>query len=103
MPCTSLSGVDLMDETRQDVFAYGTLQREGTWWTMPQAEREEFERMQHLNSFLREEYHSIADIMFKDIIKNTKEHKLEPTMSGKPLPEVNFICIYLTFVTITYL
>ncbi|XP_054729197.1 endoplasmic reticulum-Golgi intermediate compartment protein 2 [Anastrepha obliqua] len=81
MPCPSLSGVDLMDETQQDVFAYGTLQREGTWWALPEEERLQFERMQHMNTFLREEYHSVADILFKDIIKNND-------MITKPLKNI---------------
>ncbi|XP_017491192.1 PREDICTED: endoplasmic reticulum-Golgi intermediate compartment protein 2 [Rhagoletis zephyria] len=89
MPCSSLSGVDLMDETQQDVFAYGTLQREGTWWALPEEERLQFERMQHMNTFLREEYHSVADILFKDIIKNN-EVNVKPLESAKSLPEERY-------------
>ncbi|XP_037935325.1 endoplasmic reticulum-Golgi intermediate compartment protein 2 [Teleopsis dalmanni] len=89
MPCTSLSGVDLMDETQQDVFSYGTLQREGTWWAMTTEQRMDFERIQHINSFLREEYHSVADILFKDIIKSNEAHDT-PTMNEKPLPEEQY-------------
>ncbi|XP_039958271.1 endoplasmic reticulum-Golgi intermediate compartment protein 2 [Bactrocera neohumeralis] len=89
MPCSSLSGVDLMDETQQDVFAYGTLQREGTWWVLPEEERLQFERMQHMNTFLREEYHSVADILFKDIIKNN-EVNLKPIGDLKKLPEEQY-------------
>ncbi|XP_030568774.1 endoplasmic reticulum-Golgi intermediate compartment protein 2 [Drosophila novamexicana] len=76
MPCASLSGVDLMDETQQDVFAYGTLQREGVWWQMSDADRRHFKSMQMTNHYLREEYHSVADILFKDILRErtpTKE------------------------------
>ncbi|KAH8274360.1 hypothetical protein KR044_010191 [Drosophila immigrans] len=69
MPCASLSGVDLMDETQQDVFAYGTLQREGVWWQMSDADRRQFQSMQMTNHYLREEYHSVADILFKDILR----------------------------------
>lgn len=75
-----------MDETQQDVFAYGTLQREGTWWALPEKERLQFERMQHMNTFLREEYHSVADILFKDIIKNN-EMNIKPTWDVKNYPE----------------
>ncbi|XP_018782791.1 PREDICTED: endoplasmic reticulum-Golgi intermediate compartment protein 2 [Bactrocera latifrons] len=89
MPCSSLSGVDLMDETQQDVFAYGTLQREGTWWVLPEEERLQFERMQHMNTFLREEYHSVADILFKDIIKNN-EVNVKPIGDLKKLPEEQY-------------
>ncbi|XP_060665769.1 endoplasmic reticulum-Golgi intermediate compartment protein 2 [Drosophila nasuta] len=69
MPCASLSGVDLMDETQQDVFAYGTLQREGVWWQMSESDRRQFQSMQLTNHYLREEYHSVADILFKDILR----------------------------------
>uniref|UniRef100_W8C1V5 Endoplasmic reticulum-Golgi intermediate compartment protein 2 n=1 Tax=Ceratitis capitata TaxID=7213 RepID=W8C1V5_CERCA len=89
MPCSSLSGVDLMDETQQDVFAYGTLQREGAWWVLPEEERLQYERMQHMNTFLREEYHSVADILFKDIIKSNEKHT-KPLRNIKPLPEEKY-------------
>ncbi|XP_005180036.1 endoplasmic reticulum-Golgi intermediate compartment protein 2 [Musca domestica] len=91
MPCGSLSGVDLMDETQQDVFAYGTLQRQDVWWKMDIEAREEFERQQHLNHFLREQYHSVADVLFKDVIKShevtsqpEKEHR------GHGLPDEKY-------------
>ncbi|EDW78571.1 uncharacterized protein Dwil_GK16119 [Drosophila willistoni] len=70
MPCASLSGVDLMDETQQDVFAYGTLQREGVWWEMSDADRMQFQSAQLTNHYLREQYHSVADILFKDIMRD---------------------------------
>ncbi|XP_067635872.1 endoplasmic reticulum-Golgi intermediate compartment protein 2 isoform X4 [Eurosta solidaginis] len=89
MPCRSLSGVDLMDETQQDVFAYGTLQREGTWWALPEGERLQFERMQHMNTFLREEYHSVADILFKNIIKSKEVHA-KSLQNVKSLPEEQY-------------
>lgn len=85
----ALSGVDLMDETQQDVFAYGTLQREGTWWEMKRDERENFQRIQHINSFLREEYHSVANILFKDLIQN-KNTKEETIAHRKPNSEENY-------------
>lgn len=78
MPCSSLSGVDLNDETQQDVFAYGTLQRQGVWWKLGPHERERFERNQHLNHFLREQYHSVADILFKKIVLSYE--MLEPEL-----------------------
>lgn len=89
MPCHSLSGVDLMDETQQDVFAYGTLQREGVWWTLTHEERTEFERIQHMNRFLRDQYHAVADVLFKDIIRSTKVHEPQSQrLNGRrPLPE----------------
>ncbi|XP_032582594.1 endoplasmic reticulum-Golgi intermediate compartment protein 2 [Drosophila sechellia] len=70
MPCASLSGVDLMDETQQDVFAYGTLQREGVWWEMSEHDRLQFQAIQIQNHYLREEFHSVADVLFKDIMRD---------------------------------
>ncbi|KAI8116674.1 hypothetical protein FF38_04773 [Lucilia cuprina] len=87
MPCSSLSGVDLMDETQQDVFAYGTLQRQGVWWQMSPDERVEFERQQYMNHYRREQYHSIADILFKDMIKSNEAHEQPLGDNGKPVPE----------------
>lgn len=79
MPCASLSGVDLMDETQQDVFAYGTLQREGVWWKMSDTDRRRFQSMQLTNHYLREEYHSVADILFKDILRDRQETHAQHT------------------------
>ncbi|KAM8719157.1 hypothetical protein ACLKA7_011807 [Drosophila subpalustris] len=84
MPCASLSGVDLMDETQQDVFAYGTLQREGVWWQMSEVDRRQFQSMQITNHYLREEYHSVADILFKDILRERHD-----THSQKPESETH--------------
>ncbi|KAH8387332.1 hypothetical protein KR093_006453 [Drosophila rubida] len=101
MPCASLSGVDLMDETQQDVFAYGTLQREGVWWQMSDSDRRQFQSMQITNHYLREEYHSVADILFKDILRERHDlpHSENPQRAAhsaaapppgalQPLPQV---------------
>lgn len=85
MPCASLSGVDLMDETQQDVFAYGTLQREGVWWQMSDSDRRQFQSMQITNHYLREEYHSVADILFKDILRE----RYTDTRTQKPESEAH--------------
>ncbi|ALC49067.1 CG4293 [Drosophila busckii] len=87
MPCASLSGVDLMDETQQDVFAYGTLQREGVWWQMSDSDRRDFKSMQMTNHYLREEYHSVADILFKDILRDRYDsHTTKPEHELKRKP-----------------
>ncbi|TDG40856.1 hypothetical protein AWZ03_012719 [Drosophila navojoa] len=89
MPCASLSGVDLMDETQLDVFAYGTLQREGVWWQMSDADRRHFQSMQMTNHYLREEYHSVADILFKDILRERslpKESEAQSDAAAPPPP-----------------
>ncbi|KAH8419745.1 hypothetical protein KR009_002003 [Drosophila setifemur] len=84
MPCASLSGVDLMDETQQDVFAYGTLQREGVWWEMNEQERLQFQAIQIQNHYLREEFHSVADVLFKDIMRDP--HPIRETHSRESFP-----------------
>ncbi|XP_030378316.1 endoplasmic reticulum-Golgi intermediate compartment protein 2 [Scaptodrosophila lebanonensis] len=86
MPCASLSGVDLMDETQQDVFAYGTLQREGVWWKMSDSERAHFQSIQLTNHYLREEYHSVADLLFKDILRDRHETHTEKTTGPEKSP-----------------
>lgn len=68
MPCIGLSGVDLIDDTKQDVFTHGILKRENTWWELDENQREYFNEMQHVNSYLREEYHSITNLLFKNIL-----------------------------------
>ncbi|XP_043659054.1 endoplasmic reticulum-Golgi intermediate compartment protein 2 [Drosophila teissieri] len=82
MPCASLSGVDLMDETQQDVFAYGTLQREGVWWKMTEHDRLQFEAIQMQNHYLREQFHSVADVLFKDIMRDP--HPVRESASQMP-------------------
>ncbi|XP_016948273.1 endoplasmic reticulum-Golgi intermediate compartment protein 2 [Drosophila biarmipes] len=79
MPCASLSGVDLMDETQQDVFAYGTLQREGVWWEMSEHDRLQFEAIQIQNHYLREQFHSVADVLFKDIMRDPHPARESPS------------------------
>ncbi|XP_075157135.1 endoplasmic reticulum-Golgi intermediate compartment protein 2 [Haematobia irritans] len=90
MPCSSLSGVDLMDETQQDVFAYGTLQREDVWWKLEPEQREQFERQQHLNHFLREQYHAVADVLFKDLITSSELHHPERQSRGPSSPHEKY-------------
>lgn len=87
MPCASLSGVDLMDETQQDVFAYGTLQREGVWWKQSDADRRRFQSMQLTNHYLREEYHSVADILFKDILRDRHDTKHQSEAAPAAVPD----------------
>lgn len=54
-----------MDSTNQNVFSFGVLEEEDTWWELDSHQRMYFDYMQHLNSYLREEYHSVANILYK--------------------------------------
>lgn len=66
-PCRSI-GADILDSTNQNVFAFGQLEEEDTWWELDESQLAYFEYVRHLNSYLREQYHSIANVIFKDIV-----------------------------------
>lgn len=53
-------GADIMDQTSQNVFSFGTLREEDTWWEMCPKQREHFEFVQTMNTYLREEWHSLT-------------------------------------------
>lgn len=53
-------GADILDSTNQNVFSFGVLEEQDTWWELCPNQRTYFEYMQHLNQYLREEYHSLS-------------------------------------------
>lgn len=53
-------GADILDSTNQNVFSFGILEEQDTWWELCPNQRAYFEYMQHLNGYLREEYHSLS-------------------------------------------
>lgn len=62
-------GADILDSTNQNVFSFGILEEQDTWWELCPEQRAYFEYTQHLNAYLREEYHSLTvrnrvEIMF---------------------------------------
>lgn len=59
MPCRAI-GADILDSTNQNVFSFGILEEEDTWWELCPNQRMQFEYIQHLNTYLRAEYHSVA-------------------------------------------
>lgn len=52
-------GADILDSTNQNVFSFGILEEQDTWWNLDPEQRTYFEYIQHLNAYLREEYHSL--------------------------------------------
>ena len=74
-------GADILDSTNQNVFSFGILQEEDTWFELDSNQRMHFDYMQHLNSYLREEYHSIAEILYKS--EQTMSYNF-PTRSVNP-------------------
>lgn len=64
MPCAAV-GADIMDSTNENVFSFGRLQEENTWWEMTAVQADHFRTAQMTNSFLREHYHSLRDTLFR--------------------------------------
>lgn len=57
--CSVDIGADILDSTNQNVFSFGILEEQDTWWELCPEQRTYFEYTQHLNGYLREEYHSL--------------------------------------------
>jgi len=81
MPCKNI-GADILDSTNQNTFSFGVIEEEDVWWNLCPEQRQHFDYMQHLNRYLTEEYHSVAEIMYK-----TNDHLLTkmPERSLRPV------------------
>lgn len=64
MPCSNL-GADILDSTSQSVFGFGELTEEDTWFELTEEQQDSFDAVKYLNSYLREEYHSIWQLLWK--------------------------------------
>ncbi|XP_022920241.1 endoplasmic reticulum-Golgi intermediate compartment protein 2 [Onthophagus taurus] len=64
MPCSSI-GADILDSTNQNAFKFGSLEEEDTWFELSPNQRRQFDNEQHFNSYLREEYHAVKDVLWK--------------------------------------
>ncbi|XP_026474139.1 endoplasmic reticulum-Golgi intermediate compartment protein 2-like [Ctenocephalides felis] len=64
MPCAHI-GADILDSTNQNVFAFGTLEEEDTWFELAPEQRSYFDYLQHYNSYLREEFHALSDVLWR--------------------------------------
>ncbi|XP_032522936.1 endoplasmic reticulum-Golgi intermediate compartment protein 2 isoform X2 [Danaus plexippus] len=64
MPCSNI-GADILDSTSQSVFGFGELQEEDTWWELTPEQKNAFEAVKYMNSYLREEYHSVWQLLWK--------------------------------------
>ena len=74
MPCPdvcllSLSltviGADIMDSTSQSTLGFGRLKEEKTWFELDHAQRKHFDAVKTFNEYLREEYHNVAELMWR--------------------------------------
>ncbi|XP_076264874.1 endoplasmic reticulum-Golgi intermediate compartment protein 2 [Rhynchophorus ferrugineus] len=64
MPCQNV-GADILDSTNQNTFKFGQLEEEDTWFELSHDQRIHFENKKHFNSYLREEYHAIKDLLWR--------------------------------------
>ncbi|XP_045462210.1 endoplasmic reticulum-Golgi intermediate compartment protein 2 isoform X2 [Harmonia axyridis] len=64
MPCSNV-GADILDSTNQNVFRFGSLQEEDTWFELAPNQRIHFDNKKYMNSYLREEYHAVKDLLWK--------------------------------------
>jgi outer membrane protease len=64
MPCGRI-GADVLDSTNQNMIDYDSLTEEDTWWELTSEQRAHFEALKHMNSYLREEYHAIHELLWK--------------------------------------
>lgn len=64
MPC-ALIGADILDSTNQNVFAFGELKEEDTWFELSPEQKLHFDSVRHINSYLREEYHAVSELLWR--------------------------------------
>ncbi|KAG0726757.1 Endoplasmic reticulum-Golgi intermediate compartment protein 2 [Chionoecetes opilio] len=58
-------GADVLDMTGQQVMSFGALDMEDTWWELDPDQRIHFDGMQRVNSYFREQFHSIHKLLWK--------------------------------------
>ncbi|XP_034234729.1 endoplasmic reticulum-Golgi intermediate compartment protein 2 isoform X2 [Thrips palmi] len=63
-PCNYI-GADIVDSTNQNIFKFGNLEQEDTWWELNREQRTHFDTMRSLNSYLREEFHALQILLWK--------------------------------------
>lgn len=64
MPCRFI-GADVLDTTGQSVVSFGKLKEEDTWFELSPRQRSHFEAAQRLNSMLRNNSHSLQQLLWK--------------------------------------
>ena len=57
-------GADILDSTYQNTFSFGRLKEEPTWFELDRLQRKHFDSIKTFNEYLREEYHSLQDLLW---------------------------------------
>lgn len=88
-------GADIIDSTNQNMILFGELQEEDTWFDLSPEQKAYFDSMQHINSYLREEFHAVQNLLWKS--------RFISTFTELPKRYVNIvnvtklICYYVVF------
>lgn len=64
MPCSHV-GADILDSTNENMHNFGHLNEDDTWFELDTNQRNNFETKKHFNSYLREEYHAVKDLLWR--------------------------------------
>ncbi|XP_068249423.1 endoplasmic reticulum-Golgi intermediate compartment protein 2 [Palaemon carinicauda] len=64
MPCKYV-GADVLDMTGEQVMTFGELKLEDTWWILDPDQQIHFEGVQRVNSYLRDQFHSIHELLWR--------------------------------------
>lgn len=59
-------GADVVDSTSQNVLKFGELEEEYVHFDLSTSQRAYFNAKSRLNSYLREQYHSLRDVLWKN-------------------------------------
>lgn len=84
MPCRHV-GADVLDMTGDQIMTFGELEMEETWFELDKYQREHFEGVQRVNSYLREQFHSVHDLLWRsgytNIFGNMPSRRVIPERS----------------------
>jgi len=58
-------GADIVDSTNQNVMKFGELEEENVHFELSADQRAYFNAKSHLNIYLREQYHSLMNLLWK--------------------------------------
>lgn len=84
MPCSKI-GADILDVTNQNTQSFGRLEEEFTNFELSEPQRAQWDTMQKINLYIREEYHAIQDLIWRDGYSNIL--KGLPTGNNKPVEQ----------------
>ncbi|XP_042896913.1 endoplasmic reticulum-Golgi intermediate compartment protein 2 isoform X2 [Parasteatoda tepidariorum] len=86
MPCSTI-GADILDVTNQNADSFGELEEEPTVFELPMMQRAQFDTLQKINLYIREEYHAIQDLIWKNGYTNILKHVPTGDAKAKGTPD----------------